>query len=484
MDNEPSPAALAAFGLTGPATPLAGGTGPVFRAGNLVLKRADDPEEVTWKSELLAALPEEGFRLARPVRAGSGEWICEGWMASEAVEGDHDGSRLAELVEAGRAFHGVLDGVPRPGFFDRLNHRWARAHRVAWGEASVQALRPVAPRLAELQSMLRPVSSPCQVIHGDLAGNVLFAPDLAPAILDFSPWWAPVGYAEGILLTDALLWFGADDASISLMADLPDFPQMLLRGAIFRMVALNEGAQEGHPEYLHELPLFDRLADLVASLDKRPPSLASKMDSGRDSGPALVVVYGPPGSGKSTLARALARRLGLVWFDRDEFKDIIFDSLGWSDRPWSRQVGQASWRLFHFTVSRLLEAGTSMVVETNFRPRDAEAVTAAAIISGAVVVAIRVSADGDVLWQRFDGRRRSGGRHPGHAGFETQEEFAEFLSQDPHSRIDFGGPQLEVNTTYGFPDIDQLAGWVSEALSPTSTSPVFRQETEPTAPKE
>jgi uncharacterized protein (TIGR02569 family) len=482
MDTEPSAAVLAAFGVTGPVSLLAGGTGPVFRAGHLVLKRADDPEEVGWKSELLATLPEEGFRLARPVRASGGEWICDGWMASEMVEGGHERHRLAELVEAGRAFHRVLEGVPRPAFFDRLNHRWARAHRVAWGDESIGALRPVAPRLAEFQSMLRPVSSPCQVIHGDLAGNVLFAPGVAPAILDFSPWWAPAGYAEGILLTDALLWFGADEASISMMAELPEFPQMLLRGAIFRMVALNEGAQEDHPEYLVELPLFDRLADLLVLLDKQAPSPAPKMKSGRNSTHALVVVYGPPGSGKSTLARALAQRLGTAWFDRDEFKDIVFDSLGWSDRAWSRQVGQASWRLLHFTVGRLLETGTNVVVETNFRPRDAQAVNTVAARSGAVVVGIRVSAEDDVLWQRFDGRRRSGGRHPGHAGFETQEEFAAALSDDPHGRIDFGGPHLEVDTTHRFPDVDQVAGWVSEALSPAS--PRFRLATEPTAVEE
>ncbi|HVA44349.1 MAG TPA: hypothetical protein VNF50_12770 [Acidimicrobiales bacterium] len=274
MDNEPSSTVLAAFGLTGSGTPLAGGTGPVFRVGDVVVKRADDPEEVAWKSELLAALPETGFRLARPVRAEDGGWTSEGWMASEAVEGAHERSRLAELVEAGRAFHEALEAIPRPGFIDRLSHRWARAHRVAWDQASIPGLRPVAPCLAELKAQLRPVSAPCQVIHADLAGNVLFAPGLAPAILDFSPWWAPVGYAEGILLVDALLWFGADETAVSLIADRPDFAQMLLRGAIFRLVALNEGVQEGHPEYLREMPLFDRLADLVASLE-----------SGRTGGP-------------------------------------------------------------------------------------------------------------------------------------------------------------------------------------------------------
>lgn len=249
---------------------MAGGMEPVFRVGDVVLKRADGPAEVSWKSELLSALPESGFRLARPVRSRDGGWIVEGWMASAVVPGDHDPSRLAELLAAARAFHGALAATPRPEFLDGLDHRWARAHRVAWGQAPPQPLSSVAPCLARLVGMLEPVSVPSQVIHGDLAGNVLFAPGLAPAILDFSPWWAPVAYAEGILMADALLWLGADETSVSLIADRADYPQMLLRGAIFRLVALNEGAQEGHPEFLDELPLFDRLAELISSILSAP----------------------------------------------------------------------------------------------------------------------------------------------------------------------------------------------------------------------
>jgi hypothetical protein len=52
---------------------------------------------------------------------------------------------------------------------------------------------------------------PAQLVHGDLGGNVLFAPSLAPAIIDFSPYWRPPGYAEAVAAVDAFLWFGAGD---------------------------------------------------------------------------------------------------------------------------------------------------------------------------------------------------------------------------------------------------------------------------------
>jgi hypothetical protein len=117
----------------------------------------------------------------------------------------------------------------------------------------VEPIGPVGTRLQLLENMRQPVHSRSQVIHADLAGSVLFADDAAPAILDFSPWWAPVGYAEAIVLADALLFFDADPDSLALIADRPEFVQMLVRAVLFRLVALNEGAEEGYPEFLERI---------------------------------------------------------------------------------------------------------------------------------------------------------------------------------------------------------------------------------------
>jgi hypothetical protein len=38
---------------------------------------------------------------------------------------------------------------------------------------------------------------------------VLFHDGLPPAIIDFTPYWRPVGYASAIVVADALVWEGA-----------------------------------------------------------------------------------------------------------------------------------------------------------------------------------------------------------------------------------------------------------------------------------
>jgi predicted kinase len=181
----------------------------------------------------------------------------------------------------------------------------------------------------------------------------------------------------------------------------------------------------------------------------------------------VVVVHGPPGAGKSTLARELAARTGLPVFDRDEIKDAIFDSLGHSDRAWSMRVGDASWQLTWLLVERLLRSQVPFIVESNFRPGDSivPRMREAAQTSGMTICSVHVTADDHVLWDRFEGRRKAGGRHPGHAGFELRDDFVAELRRRPHGSIDFGGDELIVDTTDRWPDIEQVATWLADRPS-------------------
>ena len=71
VTTSPSGQLLAAYDLD-PAhlRPLRGGQGTAWSAGTLILKPLDMPlEELAWQEQILNHIPEDGFRLARPVRA-------------------------------------------------------------------------------------------------------------------------------------------------------------------------------------------------------------------------------------------------------------------------------------------------------------------------------------------------------------------------------------------------------------------------------
>ena len=87
-------------------------------------------------------------------------------------------------------------------------------------------------------------------MHGDLTGNVLFEDGLPPAVIDFSPYWRPTGFASAVVVGDALLWEGADESLLTAVAHVDDFPQFLLRALIFRAVvdALFRAGEPARPD--------------------------------------------------------------------------------------------------------------------------------------------------------------------------------------------------------------------------------------------
>lgn len=82
------------------------------------------------------------------------------------------------------------------------------------------------------------VAAASQVIHSDLAGNVLFADELGlpPAVIDVSPQFRPVGYADAILVADAVAWHGAPLSFASAFLErASDHVGNLARAVIFRV---------------------------------------------------------------------------------------------------------------------------------------------------------------------------------------------------------------------------------------------------------
>ena len=82
------------------------------------------------------------------------------------------------------------------------------------------------------------------MIHGDLTENVLFADGSSPAIIDFSPYYRPVGYATAIVVVDAIVWFGAQFSLSERIEPASARVQLLATTLIFRLVTAALGAIE------------------------------------------------------------------------------------------------------------------------------------------------------------------------------------------------------------------------------------------------
>ncbi|MEY9937577.1 hypothetical protein [Streptacidiphilus sp. MAP5-3] len=108
-----------------------------------------------------------------------------------------------------------------------------------------------------------------QLVHGDLTGNVLFAADEPPIVIDFSPYWRPPMFAEAIVVADGLLWFDPPSSLLTAGDDHPEWEQMLIRALIFRLVAHSESAGPSGQAQPGEPARYVKATDLVAKLVAR-----------------------------------------------------------------------------------------------------------------------------------------------------------------------------------------------------------------------
>ena len=255
----PGPEVLASFGASADPVSLPGGEGTAWRAGEVVLKPAGDSQVARWTADLhheLAICRDPGFRVPRPLRTVAGDgaagdwvaqdplagaWVAWQWLPGEPASWAGVSPLWPRLIAASRAFHAALAGRPAPPWLGRDGSQWTTGDQVAWGERDpgsvlAAAPAPLAGQLRSLLAALRPVRLPAQLIHGDLGGNVLFAPGQPPAMIDFSPYWRPAGLALAVAAVDALTWSGADPAILGELADQPELDQLLARAHVGRLV--------------------------------------------------------------------------------------------------------------------------------------------------------------------------------------------------------------------------------------------------------
>ncbi|MFF3064827.1 TIGR02569 family protein [Oerskovia sp. NPDC057915] len=254
---------LEEFGAVGRATRLDGGRGRAWRVGDTVVKPLDVlPAELDW---LRDHAPSGGhdLRLSLPLVSRSGDLVVDGWTAFPVLPGEHVAGRWSRIAGVAHEFAAVFDGAARPAFLDDRTHAWARADRLAWGEEASDVPDGV-PHLPALLAARRTVVEPSTIVHGDLAGNVLFDDDLPPAVIDLTLYWRPVRYSVAIVAVDAVSFEGAPLGLLETIDPEEGFAQHLVRALVFRIAT----------DWFNELPLA--VDDVYAATVERALDLAAR----------------------------------------------------------------------------------------------------------------------------------------------------------------------------------------------------------------
>jgi hypothetical protein len=232
---------------------LPGGHGGSVVAGDLVLSPGRDPATAAWLNPPLAWLAADldtrtprAVRIAVPVPARDGSWVVDGWGASR-YEPDTTAAHDLDLILAtGRLFHAELDSAfrARPPL-GRRHHRWALAEQAAFAtdatRAVVEAVAADDPRRALLQRISRSLTEiqlgADQLVHADIAGNILVDRDGRPVVIDVAPYWRPVLWAEAVSVLDVALWHGAGIDAVATWATDALHREAMRRAGAFRVLS-------------------------------------------------------------------------------------------------------------------------------------------------------------------------------------------------------------------------------------------------------
>lgn len=237
----PSRTAIEAFGVNIESLQrLPGGAGHAWTDGRLVLKPVGCSPEHDWVCEVYASWTCTDVRVPEPVLpsdAAATGWSIEGWGAHVFVPGrDLDLNReLARVKEASDTFHRAVEHLPRPSWMDVRDDPWAYGDRLAWDGAEPQGDTATLELVERLRAASTPVADAGQVIHGDILPNVLVLDGRTPAVIDWPPYFRPIGMANAVAVTDAVTFRGAP---LSLLDDWEtgaDWNQVLIRALLYRL---------------------------------------------------------------------------------------------------------------------------------------------------------------------------------------------------------------------------------------------------------
>ena len=127
-----------------------------------------------------------------------------------------------------------------------------------------------------------------------------------------------------------------------------------------------------------------------------------------------ILVTGIPASGKSTMAAYLMRELGIPMLSKDEIKEKLFDTLGFSSREEKNRLGKAAAEMMFDFGARCLACGQSVILENNFEHASRPGLERMLASCDCRILTVVMTGDMRAIYERFVMRNRDPVRHRGH----------------------------------------------------------------------
>lgn len=171
----------------------------------------------------------------------------------------------------------------------------------------------------------------------------------------------------------------------------------------------------------------------------------------------LLLITGDIATGKSTFANILSKRYHTNMFFKDSIKEVLGDTIGFSNRKENKKLSFASMELMFYIFSEFASLEKDLILESNFHKSELERLHKIAEDNGYDVLTIALFGDVDVLHERYLNRMTNENRHPVHLS-TTIDKFEDFKKcSDYMKRIEIPGEVMRINATdFGYQNNEEI----------------------------
>ena len=149
----------------------------------------------------------------------------------------------------------------------------------------------------------------------------------------------------------------------------------------------------------------------------------------------LLLIMGDLAMGKSTFANILSMRYDTNVFLKDSIKEVLGDTIGFSNREENKKLSNATAELMCFIFSEFGKLNKNLILESNFHTEELEKLHKIALENNYDVLTLVLRGDVEILHKRYLNRMQNENRHPVHLS-TTLDVFDDFKSYAEYSRAE------------------------------------------------
>lgn len=184
-----------------------------------------------------------------------------------------------------------------------------------------------------------------------------------------------------------------------------------------------------------------------------------------------ILICGMPAAGKSYMARQLSDILGIPMFSKDDIKERLYDTVGFTCREEKVALGVGAMEIMYYAAEQVISKGESVILENNFETSSIQGVRNLLERCKCKPITIELTGKADVIYKRFLARDVSPERHRGHVvntcypelpgqaavyNPMSLEQFVDGFTKRGMVGFDIGGPRIIVDMT-DFQKVDCVA---------------------------